>query len=168
MLDNCRTGKQAEVYSALQVVFNASPDSPADGLGYLAAARSLIRLNTISPALFPLPHALAREAAGADENIDLPDEDSEDATGAEPAAQQNTLQRLHIAAGMSHAVVQCNFPASWTRLESSEPLNRGEDQSLVIVVNSGEEVLMSPGTDKFSHALDPYEQSLRSGSSGHT
>ncbi|CAL5221692.1 g3928 [Coccomyxa viridis] len=115
----------AQSLPGMQVLFNSSPDSPADGLGYLAAARSLIRLNTISPALFPLPHALAREAAGADEDIDLPDEDSGDVSGKEPASEQDTHQRMYTAAGVSHAVVHSTSPFSWTKLDSFEPLNFG-------------------------------------------
>ena len=123
------TAKSARRFQQIlppQVLFNPSPDSPADGLGYLAAARNLIRLNTISPALFPLPHALAREAAGADEDIDLPDGSSEDTPGKEPASQQDEHQHLYMAAGVSHAVVHSTSHTGWSRLESFEPLDIGE------------------------------------------
>ena len=134
--------RKAQGDPVLQVVFNPSPDSPADGLGYLAAARNLIRLHTISPALFPLPHALAREAAGAHEDIDLPDESSEDATGGVPASQQDARQRLYTAAGVCHTVVHSASPTRWTKLESFEPLNLGKDSPVVVAPQSGEEVFM--------------------------
>ena len=117
------------------MLFNSFPDSPADGFGYLAAARSLIRLNAISPALFPLPHALARAAAGADEDIDLPDDDlgddndMEDASGAAPAPQQHEHQRLHLVAGVSHMLLHSASPTSCTRLGSPESLDPSGQQA---------------------------------------
>ena len=122
------------------MLFDPSPASSADGLGHLAAARNLARLNAISPALFPLPLTLAREATGVSESIDLPAEDSEsdvsgEDTPAAPALQQSNRQHLHIAAGISQAVVQNSSAIRWTKLETFQALDPGESSHLNVLIH---------------------------------
>jgi hypothetical protein len=110
----------------MQVVFNPAPNNPTHGLGHLAAARHLIRLNAVSPALFPLPHALAREVAGANEDIELPDEDTdENDDTAAPASEENGQQKVHVAAGTMQAVLDGGSELKWTELDTMQPLDPG-------------------------------------------
>ena len=109
------------------MVFDPAPDSPADGLGYWAAARNLVRLHAISPALFPVPHALARGVTGLKEDIDLPSEDSEESEiSTAPASQPEDAQRLHIAAGLSQAVLRDASSITWTKQESCQAFDPGK------------------------------------------
>lgn len=107
-------------------MFNPAPDNPADGLGHLAAARHLIRLNAVSPALFPLPHALARQVAGANEDIELPDEDDdEDDDTPAPASEGSGQQKVRVAAGTMQAVLDGGSELKWTKLDTMQPLHSG-------------------------------------------
>ena len=121
------------------MVFNPAPDSPADGLGYWAAARNLVRLHAISPALFPMPHALAWGSTGLTEEIDLPSEDSEDSEESEPstapASKPEEAQRLHIAAGLSQAVVRDASSITWTKQEGCHAFDPGKALSLTLSVS---------------------------------
>ena len=109
-----------------QVLFHPAPDSPADGLGYWAAARNLVRLHAISPALFPMPHALAQGITGFKEEINLPSEDSESEPSTAPASQPQAAQRLRIAAGMSQAVMQDTSSITWTKQDTRLAFDPGE------------------------------------------
>ena len=108
------------------MVFHPTPDSPADGLGYWAAARNLVRLQAISPALFPLPHALAQGITAFKEDIDLASGDSETEPSMAPASQHEEAQRLHIAAGMSQAVMQDASSITWTKQETCQAFHPGK------------------------------------------
>ena len=110
----------------MQVIFNPAPDNSTHGLGHLAAARHLIRLNAISPALFPLPHALARGVAGANEDIELPDEDTDEDDGtAAPASGEKGQQKVHVVAGTMQAVLDGGSELKWTELDTMQPLDPG-------------------------------------------
>jgi hypothetical protein len=74
-------------------VFVGKPEGAARQLGYLASARTLAKLNVISPAFFPLPPALAPPPSGA------PPLDSQTSVAAHPATSNGAAEPGNREAG---------------------------------------------------------------------